>query len=313
MTAATAPPAFVHAAFRYADEEAYLAGIVPFVEEGIAAGHPVLVAVPAERLALLRRQFAARPPVLHFSPMEEMGRNPAWIIPAWADFLAAHRASGTPVRGIGEPIWHGRSNDELVECERHEALLNVAFAQEPDFQLLCPYDSSTLDAAVIEQAAANHPHVCRLGEGTTASTGFDAAVPDSLDAALPPVPADAILIRFEGVPDLRALRLRTAEAAMAAGVDRARVDDVVVAVCEAVTNSVQHAGGTTTVAQWGDGRSFVCEVRDRACISDPLAGRVRPPVTQTGGRGLWVMHQLCDLVQLRKLPDGQAVRLHVRC
>jgi anti-sigma regulatory factor (Ser/Thr protein kinase) len=140
-----------------------------------------------------------------------------------------------------------------------------------------------------------------------------AAVPDSLEAALPPVPRDATQLSFEGAADLRSIRLRTAEAAMAAGVNRARVDDVVLAVCEAVTNSVQHAGGRTTVAQWGDGRSFVCEVRDQACISDPLAGRVRPPMAQGGGRGLWLMHQLCDLVQLRKLPDGQAIRLHVRC
>ena len=31
-----------------------------------------------------------------------------------------------------------------------------------------------------------------------------------------------------------------------------------------------------------------------------------------GGWGLWLANQLCDLVQLRTLPDGNVVRLHLR-
>jgi hypothetical protein len=30
-----------------------------------------------------------------------------------------------------------------------------------------------------------------------------------------------------------------------------------------------------------------------------------------GGRGLWMVNQLCDLVQLRTLPAGAVVRLHL--
>jgi hypothetical protein len=30
-----------------------------------------------------------------------------------------------------------------------------------------------------------------------------------------------------------------------------------------------------------------------------------------GGRGLWMVNQLCDLVQLRSFPDGAAVRVHM--
>ncbi len=45
------------------------------------------------------------------------------------------------MRGIGEPVWAGRSQAELDECYLHESLLNVAFADRPSFQLLCPYDT----------------------------------------------------------------------------------------------------------------------------------------------------------------------------
>jgi MEDS: MEthanogen/methylotroph, DcmR Sensory domain len=44
------------------------------------------------------------------------------------------------LRGIGEPLFATRSADELVECQRHEALLNLAFQDAPGFWLLCPYD-----------------------------------------------------------------------------------------------------------------------------------------------------------------------------
>ena len=85
-----------------------------------------------------------------------LGRNPARIIPAWRDFRARHDG---PIRGIGEPIWAGRDGAELVECQLHEALLNVAFDGADEFQLLCPYDTSALDDSVVHEACAGHPHV----------------------------------------------------------------------------------------------------------------------------------------------------------
>ena len=88
-----------------------------------------------------------------------------------------------------------------------------------------------------------------------------------------------------------------------------RVDDFVLAVSEAVTNSVCHGGGDGRVAFWVEVGVLVCDVRDGGCISDPLAGRVRPGAHQLRGRGLWLIQQLCDLVQVRREPDGQVVRL----
>jgi hypothetical protein len=43
-----------------------------------------------------------------------------------------------------------------------------------------------------------------------------------------------------------------------------------------------------------------------------LAGRLkRDPVATGGGRGLWVVQQVCDLVQIRTSPAGTAIRLHM--
>ena len=53
-------------------------------------------------------------------------------------------------------------------------------------------------------------------------------------------------------------------------------------------------------------------MRDDGSFDEPLAGRVRPMPAQMGGYGLWVANQVCDLVQIRSLPGGSAVRLHMR-
>src|SRR5436309_8731319 len=152
MTATTAPPngAFRHEAFFYAGAEEFLEGTLDFVREGLTAGEPVLVFVDADKIRRLRAELngnGSDDGVL-FADMAEVGRNPARIIPAWRDFLAAHGAK--PVRGIGEPIWPGRTPDEVVEAQRHEALLNLAFADTPGMWLLCPYDTSGLGPDVID-------------------------------------------------------------------------------------------------------------------------------------------------------------------
>ena len=64
----------------------------------------------------------------------------------------------------------------------------------------------------------------------------------------------------------------------------------------------------------GSGASATrCSARssDRGRISDPLAGRARPEPTQLSGRGLWIVNQLCDLVQIRSGPGGSVVRIRL--
>ena len=304
-----AMPGFSHEAFFYAGDDEYLAGIVPFIEEGIGGGEAVLVAVPADRLRLLTRRFGDGHPELRFADMEVLGRNPAWIIPAWAAFVAA-QDTGRPARGVGQPIWASRSEDELVECSRHEALINLAFADADGFRLLCPYDTTSLGGDVIEASLHNHPHVTSP-DAITLSDAYTGAIPSWLESPLSPVPATADVLAFHGA-DLARVRHRTAALATAAGLSSSRVDDLVMAVSEAITNSALHGGGSGQISLWHDGSRFLCDIRDKGALSNPLAGRVRPAPDQIGGRGLWLIHQLCDLVQMRRLPDGQAIRLHMQ-
>lgn len=297
---------FHHFAVFYAGDDEYIASVAPFVEEGVEAGEKVLVAVPTARVDLLRDQLsAAARDAVELRSMEATGRNPAWIIPAWSDFLCEH--GGRAVRGVGEPVWPGRSNDELDECARHETLLNLAFADARGFSLLCPYDVGRLQADVVAEARCTHPHVVERGMERPSGAYRGAHV---IDAPLTSVPSDAATREFTAA-NPRPVRLWAASHAESLGISRARINDLVVAVSELVTNSVLHGGGDGLISLWLDGDDLVCEVSDRGRIRDRLAGRVRPSVSDAGGRGLWIVTQLCDLVQVRASDAGQLVRFRL--
>ena len=112
--------------------------------------------------------------------------------------------------------------------------------------------------------------------------------------------------------NLRALRAHVAAAAAVLGFGLERTGDVVLAVDEVATNSYRHGGGGGTLRTWASDGDLVCEVRDGGRFSDPLVGRRRPPRNRSGGRGLWIANQVCDLVQVRSSGEGAVVRLHAR-
>lgn len=304
------PPAaaFRHEVMLYDSPETFVDGAAPFIRDAVAAGEPIMVAIGAEKIDLLRSRLGADAEQVVFADMAELGANPARIIPAWQEFVDANAARGRPMRGIGEPIWADRSPSELVECQCHEALLNVAFADAGDFHLLCPYDTVQLDGDVIAEAERSHPFVAGAASG--AYRGHH-AVPQFAEPL--PEPAGDVVEHEITRETLADLRVVTAAEGESAGLDRRRIHDLVLAVHEIATNSVRHGGGSGVLRIWREGDALICEVRDRGRIAQqPLVGRVRPALGQTGGWGLWLANQLCDLVQLRELPEGSVVRLHQR-
>src|SRR5437879_10711221 len=94
-----------------------------FVEPALEAGEPVAIAVPGPRAELLRESFNGH--AVELFDMIELGRNPARIIPAVESMLATH--DGRLLHYVGEPIWAGRSHEEIREATRHEALINLAW------------------------------------------------------------------------------------------------------------------------------------------------------------------------------------------
>ena len=297
---------FQHEALLYDGPDEYLAGTVPFLRAGIESGQEILVAVGPEQTELLQRGLGADAARIGFVDMREVGRNPAAIIPLWRDFVAS--AAGARVRGIGEAVWASRSDAALEECRRHESLLNFAFDGGKGFDLLCPYDAVSIGDEILEKVAHSHP--CLNREGRREPSAIYEARPDCFAGGLPAPESLPEIFEFE-VGGLGEVRRRAAAAAEEAGMSPREVADVVTATSELAANSVMHGGGSGSLRLWSDQERLLVEVEDRGRIEDPLAGRVRPDVSQKGGRGLWLANELCDLVQIRSDQRGTTVRLHV--
>lgn len=305
---------FAHEALVYTGLADFLAATVPFIVDGLAAGEPVLVALPRARVSALQSALGQHAAAVAFLAMEEVGRNPACIIPAWRSFLDGRPADGRPVRGIGEPVWAERNPAEYDECHLHEALLNDAFDDAPAFTLLCPYDADALDPSTVAEAHRTHP-VVRQGGRRLASSSFSRAVRDQRFRGPLPEPTTGVAvhpIEAATLPSqLQVLRRLVAEHGYRCGLDDTRTGDLVLAVDEIVVNAAKHGGGRGVLRLWREDARAVCEVRDNGRLEDAMVGRVQPENIGTGGRGMWLVNQLCDLVQVRSGKSGTVVRVHI--
>ena len=299
--------AFRHVGFFYRTEADYAATVAGFLRDGLAAGDSAFAAVPSTRVSLIRDTLGADARDVEFADMTGMGRNPARIIPRLLAFAGRH--AGRHVRYVGEPIWAARSAAELREGTRHEALINLAFANA-DAEILCPYDTTELEPAVIADARRTHP-VLLSGGRHGASRGYAVPfqIPSSCSLPLPAPPHDAMSYTYR--TDLSQVRALVLQRARDAGLTDARANDLVLAVSEVAANTLRHTRSHGTLTIWHDQDEIVCEIHDDGTITDPLAGRRTPVPDASGGHGLWLVHQVCDLVELRSDGTGTTVRMHM--
>jgi anti-sigma regulatory factor (Ser/Thr protein kinase) len=211
------------------------------------------------------------------------------------------------LRGGGEPAHPARSPAELAECELHEVLLDEAFGAGPAWRLLCPYDAGGLPPAVSARALSTHPY--RSGPGGPEPTGSLRLTAAELMAAPLPPPVDVVLRGEFRTADLRAVRRTVAAWARSCELPADRVEALALAASELATNSVRHGGGGGTLAMWSEPGAAVLEFTDTGRLTDPLVGRRPPDPTRIGGHGVYLVHQLCDLVQVRSSPSGTTVRV----
>jgi anti-sigma regulatory factor (Ser/Thr protein kinase) len=301
--------AFRHEALLYSSADEFLAGTVPFIEEGLASGEAVLVVELPEKIELLRSYLGPDALAVRFADMGKVGSNPALIIPAWRDFVARNLLEGRPMRGIGEPIYASRRPAELVECQRHEELLNVAFDGGEPWRLLCPYDTSALTPAVVSEARRSHPFVQEASGQIVGSTrGLGRRAPFDAPFSEAPRDHDSLLVDAE---HLDRLRLLVANRARDSGMNEGRIADLVSSVNEVATNSLRHGGGVAYARIWTEDGALVSEVKDNGRFDTPLVDRERPARDARASRGLWLANHLVDLVQIRSSQSGTAVRLHM--
>jgi anti-sigma regulatory factor (Ser/Thr protein kinase) len=297
-----------HEAGFYGSDTEFRALIVPFAEEGIAAGEPVIIGYDARKNALVR-SWLADPSAATFLADSGVYATPARAIAAYRRLFELHVAQGAGQIRITGELPHAGNGGRFDGWDRYEAAVNTVWQDFPVWGL-CLYDTATSPAMVLDVAERTHPRIVSPSGARRANSRFQGVADFE---ALPPVPdpLEQTTPMIELV-DPSAAEARRALMQIGAGrVAGTILDDLLLGVSEAVSNALIHGRPPAIVRVWATPDGIVISVHDQGRgPADPLAGLVpAPDRTATLGLGLWLIHQLDIDVALKHADDGFTVRL----
>ena len=303
-------PEFLHQGCIYGSDAEFLAMAVPFVQDGLRRGEPVLVTTTSANLELLLEVMGPEASKIDYAESAYFGRRPPQRATAIHRYWTRHQptASTGAVRILAEPVWTGRSRREVAAWKHMEAALNVVLA-DTKIWMICPYDTRVVGADIIEDARRTHPE-CVVGHRAEPSSQFMAPeeFARSRTSTQPPgIAAD--LFRFEG--DLAAVRryvLKTATALL-------RSEDAVamfgIAVGEAITYLVKQGIDRAVVWVRPAAGRVVCTLHSDQPLDNvhPFVGYWPPGLREQPGDGLWLTNQICEWLDVSSDASGCTIEL----
>lgn len=302
--------AFHQAAFYSSDTE-FLDLVVPFIADGLAAGEPTIAAFAPGNQALVRKAFGNNAGLIYFEG-EDRYTRPARAIRRYRELMTGFVAQGaTQVRSTGD-VPHPGVGVPWEWWARYEALVNHAFDDFPWWGL-CPYDTRTTPAFVLDQVRRTHPRLAgAAGDETNVhylephefGAGFTASWQDPLESEEP------VVDLFDMAP--AAARDAVTRLSRGTSLGSADVTGLVLAATEAITNAMVHGRPPVRVRMWTAPHRMLVAVTDRGPgPANPFAGLTPVYATHTGqgGLGLWLAHQMCSYVSFRHEPEGFTIRL----
>lgn len=284
-----------------------MAGVAPFLIDGLKAGEPGLVVASARNLAAVRDVLgSAGDGRLRFADSDAWGSGnvPSRVLAVeWT--IRKLLSTASRCRYVGEFTWAGVARRK--EWCRHEAAANL-LRPSSLVSMLCTADTRANPAAFLEDLRRTHPIIAP-----------DRVNPDFIEPwayltqldgnSYYPAPRHAVTSLAVDEQDLRPIRQRVQTAAQATGLTDHQRQRLALAATEIVANAVRHGGTVTTVKTWAEGNRFCCEVSDNGMgIDDPIAG-YRPPAPAGGRCGLWLARTFSDELRIFSSAAGTTVRL----
>jgi anti-sigma regulatory factor (Ser/Thr protein kinase) len=300
----------VHEAGFYGSDAEFRALIVPFAEDGIAAGEPVIIGYDDRKTDLLR-SWLTDPSAVEFLGDRSLYATPARTIATYRQLFEFHVAMGAAQIRIAGDVPHPGNGGRFEGWDRYESAINTVWHDFPVWAR-CLYDATTTSAAVADIVERTHPHIVSPSGVRRASARYQGArafeglpyVPDRLEDS----PPAAELVNRSAAEARRALTQAARDRVPATA-----LQDLLIGATEAITNAQRHGRPPVTVRIWAAPDRIVVTVHDTGPgPADRLAGLVPAPDSTPDrrlGMGLWVMHQLDLDVALRHSGDGFTVRL----
>jgi anti-sigma regulatory factor (Ser/Thr protein kinase) len=299
-----------HEAGFYGSDAEFAALIVPFAEEGIAAGEPVIIGYDDRKSGLLR-SWLTDPSAVDFIGDKSLYATPGRAIATYRRLFEFHVAMGAGQIRIAGDVPHPGNGGRFEGWDRYESAVNTVWQDFPVWGR-CLYDTTTTPAPVLDIVERTHPRIVSPSgerrashryQGTSAFEGLP-YTPDPLEDCTP-------LAELVNRP---AADARHTLAQIGRGrIPATTLDDLLIGVSEAVTNAQRHGRPPVTVRIWATPSRIVVTIHDTGRgPADHLAGLVPAPINIPDhrlGMGLWAMHQLDIGVALRHTDDGFTIRL----
>jgi len=299
-----------HEAGFYGSDAEFRALIVPFAEEGIAAGEPVIIGYDDRKSGLLR-SWLTDPSAVEFIGDKSLYATPARAIATYRQLFEFHVAMGARQIRIAGDVPHPGNGGRFEGWDRYESAVNTVWQDFPVWGR-CLYDTATAPQAVLDVVERTHPRIVWPSGQRRASDRYqDALVFDGLPYTPDPLEDSAPTIKLVNRP---AADARHALAQIGPGrIPATTLNDLLIGVTEAVANAQCHGRPPATVRIWAAPDRIVVTVHDTGRgPANRLAGLVPTPSRASDhrlGLGLWVTHQLDIDVALRHTGDGFSVRL----
>jgi anti-sigma regulatory factor (Ser/Thr protein kinase) len=297
-----------HQAGFYRSDSEFRALIVPFAEEAIAAGEPVIFGYDDHKTGLLQSWLSSLATVT-FIRDRSLYATPAQTIAAYRRLFVRHVAAGAGHIWIAGDVPHPGNGGRYAGWDRYESAINTVWDDFP-VHSLCLYDAVSAPGYVLDVAERTHPRlifpsgehlISRRYQDGPAFQGLPAE-PDPLEGTPP-----GVELADPSAADVR----RALTQAGPAFVNQATLTDLVIGVSEAVNNALTHGQPPVTVRIWTAPGRVVARIHDRGPgPADRLAGLVPDGAGRSEpGLGLWMMHQLGLEAALISASDGFTVRL----
>jgi anti-sigma regulatory factor (Ser/Thr protein kinase) len=297
-----------HEAGFYGSDAEFRALIVPFAEEGITAGEPVIIGYDDRKSSLLR-SWLTDPSAVEFIADSSLYATPARAIATYRRLFEFHLAMGAGQIRIAGDVPHPGNGGRFEGWDRYEWAVNTVWRDFPVWGR-CLYDTTTAPPAVLEVVKRTHPRIVSPAGDRHPSGGYQhtaelqslAVAPDPLEQATP-----VIELTGSSTADAR-------HALAQAGCGRVSdevLDDLLIGTSEAVNNAMVHGRAPVSVRIWTAPARIVVHVHDSGPgPADPLSGLI-PPANgaESPGLGLWLAHQLDIDVALIYEDHGFTVRL----
>lgn len=157
------PPMLSHQALLYESRDEFAETVSGFLREGIERSEPGVAVSGRANISLLRERLGADAKRVELIEWSDRLREPEQVLELFGDFLSSRLRQGAAwVRVVGEPIWEKKTAVEAKRWTKLESLFNLVLAGSP-MTLVCPYDTSSVDPAIVRDARATHPHIAEAG------------------------------------------------------------------------------------------------------------------------------------------------------